>query len=71
MLDPTNEPFSLAEIAGNHALENDNRQYVTGYRSIMMVNLSGAGENLHIEDSQPPYTDLSFPEGHPRVRAMK
>jgi GDP-L-fucose synthase len=51
VLEPTNEPYALAKIAGIKLCESYNRQYGTNYRSVMPTNLYGQGDNFHPEDS--------------------
>jgi GDP-L-fucose synthase len=50
-LEPTNEPYALAKIAGIKLCESYNRQYGTDYRSVMPTNLYGPGDNYHSENS--------------------
>ncbi|MDG1144282.1 MAG: GDP-L-fucose synthase [Burkholderiales bacterium] len=50
-LEPTNEPYALAKIAGIKLCESYNRQYETDYRSVMPTNLYGPGDNYHQENS--------------------
>ena len=50
-LEPTNEPYAVAKIAGIKLCESYNRQYGTAYRSVMPTNLYGPGDNFHAEDS--------------------
>jgi len=50
-LEPTNEPYALAKIAGIKLCESYNRQYGTDYRSVMPTNLYGQGDNYHPENS--------------------
>ena len=54
-LEPTNEPYALAKIAGIKLCESYNRQYHeshgTDYRSVMPTNLYGPGDNYHPENS--------------------
>ena len=50
-LEPTNEPYALAKIAGIKMCESFNRQYGTDYRSIMPTNLFGPGDNFHPTNS--------------------
>jgi len=50
-LEPTNEPYALAKIAGIKLCESYNRQYGTNYRSAMPTNLYGPGDNFHSENS--------------------
>lgn len=51
VLEPTNEPYAIAKIAGIKLCESYNRQYGTDYRSIMPTNLYGPGDNFHPENS--------------------
>ena len=54
-LEPTNEPYAIAKIAGIKMCESYNRQYGQShnidYRSIMPTNLYGPGDNYHPENS--------------------
>ena len=50
-LEPTNEPYALARIAGIKLCESYNRQHGTDYRSVMPTNLYGPGDNFHPENS--------------------
>ncbi len=54
-LEPTNEPYAIAKIAGIKLCENYNRQYGLShgvdYRSVMPTNLYGPGDNYHPENS--------------------
>jgi len=54
-LEPTNEPYAIAKIAGIKLCESYNRQYYqshgTDYRSVMPTNLYGPGDNYHPENS--------------------
>jgi GDP-L-fucose synthase len=50
-LEPTNEPYAIAKIAGIKLCESYNRQYGTDYRSVMPTNLYGPGDNYHPVDS--------------------
>lgn len=50
-LEPTNEPYAIAKIAGIKLCESYNRQYGTDYRSVMPTNLYGPGDNFHQENS--------------------
>lgn len=54
-LEPTNEPYAIAKIAGIKLCESYNRQYGSGgeisYRSVMPTNLYGAGDNYHPDNS--------------------
>jgi GDP-L-fucose synthase len=51
VLEPTNEPYAIAKIAGIKLCESYNRQYGTDYRSVMPTNLYGLGDNYHLENS--------------------
>ena len=51
MLEPTNEPYAMAKIAGIKLCESYNRQYGTDYRSVMPTNLYGPGDNYHPDNS--------------------
>ncbi len=51
VLEPTNEPYAVAKIAGIKLCESYNRQYGTDYRSVMPTNLYGPGDNFHPENS--------------------
>lgn len=55
LLEPTNEPYAVAKIAGIKLCESYNRQYGeshgTDYRSVMPTNLYGPGDNYHPENS--------------------
>ena len=46
-LEPTNEPYALAKIAGIKLCESSNRQHGTDCRSVMPTNLYGLGDNVH------------------------
>ena len=54
-LEPTNEPYAIAKIAGIKMCESYNRQYGVShgvdYRSVMPTNLYGPGDNYHPENS--------------------
>ncbi|MBD2860112.1 GDP-L-fucose synthase [Spongiibacter sp. KMU-158] len=50
-LEPTNEPYAIAKIAGIKLCESYNRQYGVDYRSVMPTNLYGPGDNYHAENS--------------------
>ena len=47
VLEPTNEPYAIAKIAGIKLCESYNRQHGTDYRSVMPTNLYGPGDNFH------------------------
>ena len=50
-LEPTNEPYAVAKIAGIKLCESYNRQFGVDYRSVMPTNLYGPGDNFHPENS--------------------
>jgi len=51
ILEPTNEPYALAKIAGIKLCESYNRQHGTDFRSVMPTNLYGINDNFHTENS--------------------
>lgn len=51
ILEPTNEPYAIAKIAGIKLCESYNRQYGRDYRSVMPTNLYGPHDNFHPENS--------------------
>ena len=51
VLEPTNEPYAIAKIAGIKLCESYNRQHGRDYRSVMPTNLYGPGDNFHPENS--------------------
>ena len=51
VLEPTNEPYAIAKIAGIKLCESYNRQYGVDYRSVMPTNLYGENDNFHPENS--------------------
>ena len=51
VLEPTNEPYAIAKIAGIKLCESYNRQYGVDYRSVMPTNLYGPGDNFHPANS--------------------
>ncbi len=51
ILEPTNEPYAIAKIAGIKLCESYNRQYGRDYRSVMPTNLYGPFDNYHPENS--------------------
>lgn len=51
VLEPTNEPYAVAKIAGIKLCESYNRQYGTDFRSVMPTNLYGINDNFHPENS--------------------
>lgn len=50
-LEPTNEPYAIAKIAGIKLCESYNRQYGRDYRIVMPANLYGPNDNFHPENS--------------------
>ncbi|MDC3338420.1 GDP-L-fucose synthase [Planktomarina temperata] len=50
-LEPTNEPYAVAKIAGIKLCESYNRQHGVDYRSVMPTNLYGPGDNFHPNNS--------------------
>lgn len=50
-LEPTNEPYAVAKIAGIKLCESYNRQHGRDYRSVMPTNLYGPGDNFDLETS--------------------
>jgi GDP-L-fucose synthase len=50
-LEPTNEPYAIAKIAGIKMCESFNRQFGLDYRCLMPTNLYGPGDNFHPENS--------------------
>jgi len=50
-LEPTNEPYAIAKIAGIKLCESYNRQYGVDYRSVMPTNLYGENDSFHSENS--------------------
>ena len=64
-LEPTNEPYAIAKIAGIKLCESYNRQYGVDYRSVMPTNLYGPGDNYHPENSHViPALIRRFHEAH-------
>ena len=51
ILEPTNEPYAVAKIAGIKLCESYNRQHGIDYRSVMPTNLYGPGDNFHPDNS--------------------
>jgi GDP-L-fucose synthase len=51
VLEPTNEPYAVAKIAGIKLCESYNRQYGSDFRSVMPTNLYGINDNFHPENS--------------------
>ncbi len=50
-LEPTNEPYAIAKIAGIKLCESYNRQFGRDYRSVMPTNLYGPNDNFHPSNS--------------------
>ena len=50
-LEPTNEPYAIAKIAGIKLCQAYNRQYGTDFISVMPTNLYGPGDNFGLENS--------------------
>lgn len=50
-LEPTNEPYAVAKIAGIKLCESYNREYGCDFRSVMPTNLYGPNDNFHMENS--------------------
>jgi GDP-L-fucose synthase len=50
-LEPTNEPYAIAKIAGIKMCESYNRQFGTDFRSVMPTNLYGPNDNFHPTNS--------------------
>lgn len=50
-LEPTNEPYAIAKIAGIKLCESYNRQHCRNYRSVMPTNLYGPHDNFHPQNS--------------------
>lgn len=51
LLEPTNEPYALAKIAGIKMCESYNRQYGTKFIAVMPTNLYGPGDNFHLDNA--------------------
>ena len=51
ILEPTNEPYAIAKIAGIKLCESYNRQHKTDFRSVMPTNLYGINDNFHPKNS--------------------
>ena len=51
LLEPTNESYAIAKIAGIKLCESYNRQHGTDFRSLMPTNLYGIGDNFNLQDS--------------------
>ncbi len=50
-LEPTNEPYAIAKIAGIKMCQSYNRQYSTNYISVMPTNLYGPNDNFDLRTS--------------------
>ena len=69
-LEPTNEPYAIAKIAGIKLSESYNRQHGVDYRSVMPTNLYGPGDNFHLENSHVlPALIRRFHEANEQNRA--
>jgi GDP-L-fucose synthase len=51
LLEPTNEPYAIAKIAGIKMCESYNRQYGTEFLAVMPTNIYGPGDNFHPDNS--------------------
>ncbi|VAX20978.1 GDP-L-fucose synthetase [hydrothermal vent metagenome] len=51
LLEPTNEPYAIAKIAGIKMCESYNRQYGVQYVSVMPTNLYGPNDNFHLDNA--------------------
>lgn len=51
LLEPTNEPYAIAKIAGIKLCESYNRQYGRDYRSVIPTNLYGPNDNFHLHNA--------------------
>ena len=65
-LEPTNEPYAVAKIAGIKLCESYNRQYGTDYRSVMPTNLYGPGDNADEARHGPIPKNIRHSLGNPR-----
>ena len=64
-LEPTNEPYAVAKIAGINMCQSYNRQYGTNYISVMPTNLYGPGDNYDLQNSHVlPALIRKFHEAH-------
>ena len=50
-LEPTNQPYAIAKIAGIELCQSYNRQYGTRYRCVMPTNLYGPNDSYDLENS--------------------
>ena len=63
-LEPTNEPYAIAKIAGIKLCESFNRQHGTDFRSVMPTNLYGPNDNFDLKTSHVlPGPDPQIPRG--------
>lgn len=70
LLEPTNEPYAIAKIAGIKLCESYNRQYGTNYRSVMPTNLYGQNDNFDLDNGHViPALIRKFHEG--KIRGDK
>lgn len=51
LLEPTNEPYAIAKIAGIKTCQAYNRQYGCNFISVMPTNLYGPGDNYHLQNA--------------------
>jgi GDP-L-fucose synthase len=71
-LEPTNEPYAVAKIAGIKMCQSYNRQYGTNYISVMPTNLYGPNDNFDLETSHVlPALIRKFHEGKLRMEQVK
>ena len=64
-LEPTNEPYAIAKIAGIKLCESFNRQHGTDFRSLMPCNIYGENDNFNLDDSHViPALMKKFYDGH-------
>jgi len=70
-LEPTNEPYAVAKIAGIKTCQSYNRQYGTNYISVMPTNLYGPGDNYDLQNSHVlPALIRKFHEAHIENRPL-
>ena len=67
-LEPTNEPYAIAKIAGIKLCEAYNRQYGADFRSVMPTNLYGPGDNYDLENSHVLPALMAARRTRPRLR---
>jgi GDP-L-fucose synthase len=71
-LEPTNEPYAIAKIAGIKMCQSYNRQYATNFISVMPTNLYGPFDNFDLETSHVlPALIRKFHEGKVAARQAK